>query len=187
MVHVLLLLLLLQIQLLLRVEGGWVLGQVDRGGACGCLTYQRRQGDGLAVLRGEWQMLRMRRVGAVWLAVGVRVGLVLRMACHNVWVKRWGLHSSAQGWKGVSQRECGLLGQSLLHGHGHHNWRGRGQLGIHLLQLGGRPGAVFWGERDVLLLQLLKVLVAGCCGRRQGYLTDLSAQGAHSGLDWGKG
>lgn len=128
MVH-LLLLMLLQMQLLLRVEGGWVLGLVVGGGAWGCLTYQRRQGDGLAVLRGEWQMLRMRRVGAIWLAIGVRVGLVLGvlvMARHGVWVKRWGLHPSAQGWEGVSQWEAGLLGHTLLHRHGHHNWRGGG-------------------------------------------------------------
>lgn len=72
-----LLLLLLRMQLLLRVEGGWVLGLVAGGWAWGCLTYQRRQGDGLTVLWGEWQMLRMRRVGAIWLAVGMRVGLVL--------------------------------------------------------------------------------------------------------------
>ncbi|TNN84245.1 hypothetical protein EYF80_005572 [Liparis tanakae] len=136
-------------------------------------------------------MLRMRRVGAVWPPVGVGLVLgVLGVARHDVWVKRRGLRSSAQGGEGMSQRECGLLGQSLLHGHGHHHGRGGGrrQLGIHLMQLGGRPGAVFRGERDVLLLlQLLKVLVAGRGGRRQGDLTDLSAQGAHSCLDWGKG
>lgn len=57
-----------------------------------------------------------------------------------------------------------------------------------MLQMGGGPGAVFRGEHDVLLLLLLlKVLVAGCCGRRQGDLTDLSALGGHSCLDWGKG
>lgn len=67
MVHLLLLLLL--VLLLLRVEGGWVLGLVG-GGAWSWLTYQRGQRDGLAVLRGERQMLRMRGVGGVvWLAV----------------------------------------------------------------------------------------------------------------------
>lgn len=34
---------------------------------------------------------------------------------------------------------------------------------------------------------LLMMQVAGCCGRRQGDLTDLSAQGGDSCLDWGKG
>lgn len=153
MVHLLLLLLLM----LLRVEGGWVLGLVVGGGPLACLTYQRRQGDGLAILRGEWQMLRMRRVGVFWLAIGVRVGLVLWVlvrTCHGTRVKRWGLHPSVQGWEWVSHGEDGLWGQALLHRHGHHNWRGRGrgQLGVHLLQMRGRPGAVFWGEHHFLLL-----------------------------------
>lgn len=111
MVEQLLMLLLLQMLLLLRVESGCVLGLVTRGGAWGYLTYQRRHGDGLAVLWGEWQMLRMRRVGVVWLAVGVRVGLVLGVlvrACHGARVKRWGLHPSAQGWEGMSHRQDGL-------------------------------------------------------------------------------
>lgn len=61
--------LLLWMLLLLRVEGGCVLGLVGGGGAWGRLTCQGGQGDGLAVLRGEWQMLRVGRVGVVWLAV----------------------------------------------------------------------------------------------------------------------
>lgn len=179
--------------LLLRMEGGCILGLVAGGGAWGSLAYQRRQGDSLAVLWGEWQVLRMRRVGVVWLAVGLRVGLVLGVlvkACHGAWVKRWGLHPSVQGWEGVSHWQDRLWGQTLLHRHGHHNWRGggRGHLGVHLLQMGGRPGAMFRGEHDVLLLELLLMMeVAGCCGGRQGDLTDLSALGGHSCLDWGKG
>lgn len=126
------------------------------------------------------------RVGVVWLAVGLRVGLV--RARHCAGVKRWGLHPSVQGWEGVSHSR--LLGQALSNGHGHHNWRagGRGQLGVHLLQMGGGPGAMFGGKYDVLLLELLLMMqVAGCCGRRQGDLTDLSALGSNSCLDWGKG
>lgn len=102
-------------------------------------------------------MLRMRGVGVVWLAVGVRVGLVMVRARHGAWVKRRGLHPSAHGWEGVGHWEDGLWGQTLLHRHGHHDWRGGGggQLGVHLLQMGGRPSAMFRGEHDVLLLQLL--------------------------------
>lgn len=51
----------------------------------------------------------------------------------------------------------------------------------------GRPGAMFRGEDDVLLLELLLMMqVADCGGRRQGDLTDLSALGVHSCLDGGK-
>lgn len=162
MVHLLLLWwLLLLLLMLLRVESGWVLGLVAGGGAWARVTYQGGQGDGLAELRGEWQVLRVRRIGGVvWLAVGVRVGLVLGVlvrARHGIRVKRWGLHPSTQGWEGVSHREDGLRGQTLLHGHGHHDWRGGGggQLGVHLLQMRGGPGAVFRGEHHVLLLLLL--------------------------------
>lgn len=45
---------------------------------------------------------------------------------------------------------------------------------------------MFGGEHHVLVLLLL-LEVAGCCGGRQGDLTDLSALGAHSRLDGGKG
>ena len=80
-----------------------------------------------------------------------------------------GLHPGAHGRERVSHRENGLWGQALLHRHGHHDWRGAGggQLGVHLLQMRGRPGAVFRGEHEVLLL-LLEVEVAGCGGRRKG-------------------
>lgn len=74
-VHLLLLLLLLW--QMLRMEGGCILGLVAGGVAWGSLAYQWRQRDSLAVLWGEWQVVRMRRVGVVWLAIGVRVGLVL--------------------------------------------------------------------------------------------------------------
>lgn len=90
----------------LRLEAG--------GGAGGCLTYQRGHGDGLAVLRGEWEMLRVRRVGIVWLAVGVRVG-VLVGARHRARIERRGLHPSAYRWEGVGYGEG-----RLLYRHGHH-------------------------------------------------------------------
>lgn len=83
---------------------------------------------------------------------------VLVRARHGAWVKRRGLHPSVQGREGVSHREDRRLrGKTLLYGHGHHHrrGRGRGQLGVHLLQMGGGPGAVFGGEHDVLLLELL--------------------------------
>lgn len=138
MVHLLLLMLLLL--LLLWVESGWVLGLVAGGRAWGCLTCERGQWDGLAVLWCEWQVLRMRGVGIVWLAVGVRVWVVLRVlvrGCNSIGIERWGLHPSAYRWEGVSHREDRLRGQTLLHRHGHHYWGGRGlgKLGVHLLQV----------------------------------------------------
>lgn len=91
----LLLVRLLLLLLLLRVEGGRVLGLVG-GGTRGRLTYQRRQGDGLAVLRGDGQVLRVRGVVIFCLAVGVRVGLVVGVLLvgrgHDTWVKGRGLH-----------------------------------------------------------------------------------------------
>lgn len=82
---------------------------------------------------------------------------VLVRARHGAWVKRRGLHPSAQGREGVSHREDGLWGRTLFYRHGHHYWwgGGRGHLGVHLLQMGGGPGAMFRGEHDVLLLLLL--------------------------------
>lgn len=142
--------------LLLGMEGGGILGLVAGGGAWDGMAYQRRQRNGLTVLGGEWQVLRVRRVGVIWLSIGLRVGLVLGVqmrARHTARIKGWGLHPSVQGWEGVTH---GLLGQTLLPRHGHHNWRGtgRGRLGIHLLQLGGGPGTMFGGQH-VLLLQLV--------------------------------
>lgn len=83
------------------------------------------------------------------------LGILVRRAGHSARVKRWGLHPHR--WEWVGHWEHRLRGQALLHRHGHHNWRGggRGQLGVHLLQMGGGPGAVFRGEHDFLLLLLL--------------------------------
>lgn len=90
----------------------------------------------------------------------------------------------------MSHGEDRLWGHALLYRHGHHNRRGGGgvHLGVHLLQMGGRPGTMFWGQHDVLLLQLLlQEEVTGCCWGRQGDLADLAALGVHPRLDWGKG
>lgn len=115
-VHLLLLLLLLLwwwwwwMLLLLGMEGGGILGLVAGGGARDGLAYQWRQRNGLAVLGREWQVLRVRRVGVIWLSVGLRVGLVLGVqmrARHTARIKGWGLHPSVQGWEGVTH---GLLG-----------------------------------------------------------------------------
>lgn len=167
---------------------------VARDGARGTLSYQRGQRDGLAVLWSEGQVMRMRGVGVIWSAVGLRVSLVLGVlvrACHSVRVKRRGLHPRVQGWERMSHWKDRLGGHTLLHGHGHQNRRGGGgrrRLIVHLLQMRGRPGAMFRGEHDVLLLELLLMVhVAGCGGRRQGDLADLSALGVHSCLDRGKG
>lgn len=101
-------------------------------------------------------MLRVRRVAIVWLAVGLSVVLGV---CHSARIKRGGLHPGAHGREGVSYREDRLWGQTLLHRHGHHDGRGggRGTLGVHLLHVRSRPGAVFGGEHDVLLMLLLEV------------------------------
>lgn len=85
----------------------------------------------------------------------------------------------------MSHGEDGLRGEALFHWHGHHDWRGGGrwQLGVHMGHMGGRPGAMFRGEHGVLLLLLLMVMVmevAGCGGRGQRDLTDLSALRGHS-------
>lgn len=185
--------------LLLGVEGGCILGMVACDGARGALAYQGGQRDGLAVLWSEGKVMRMRGVGVIWSAVGLRVSLVLGVSqvlgvlvrdCHSVWVKRWGFHPRVQGWERMSHWQDWLGGHTLLHGHGHQNRRGGGGrrcLIVHLLQMRGRPGAMFRGEDDVLLLELLLMMqVADCGGRRQGDLTDLSALGVHSGLDGGK-
>lgn len=163
-------------------------------GARGTLPYQRGQRDGLAVLWSEGQVMRMRGVGVVWSAVGLRGSLVLGVmvrACHSVRLKRRGLHPRVQGWERMSHWQDRLGGHTLLPRHGHQNRRGgegRERLIVHLLQVGGRPGAMFGGEHDVLLLELLvMVQVAGCGGRRQGDLTDLPALGVDSRLDRGKG
>lgn len=108
--------------------------------------------------------------------------------CHRARLEgRW-LHSGVKGRQGVAH---GLLGQTLLPRHGHHDGRGcgRGRMGVHLLQLGCRPGAVFGRQHVVLLLELLVVVVevASGCGGRQGDLTSLAALGGHSRLHRGEG
>lgn len=131
----------------------------------------------------------MRGVGVVWLPVGLRVVLgVMVGARHSARLEGRGLHSGVQGRQGVAH---GLLGQTLLPRHGHHDrWGGRwGCVGIHLLQLGGGPGAVFRRQHVVLLLELLVVVVkvAGGRGGRQGDLAGLAALGGHSRLHRGEG
>lgn len=81
------------------------MGLVAGGRAYGTLAYQRGQGDWLAVLWSERQVMRMRGIAVVWLAVGLRVSLVLWVlvrARHSGRVKSWGLHPSVQRREGMS-------------------------------------------------------------------------------------